>query len=103
MITVITTRGMLYHKDTNTLVGVWSNSTNTLNAPPSRILVRGKQRDLAFNLTTHVGRRHTGDVCAVYEHRSAVYDRRNASDYYMLKMYYSRQDMEDWWSKARGN
>lgn len=90
----ITTRGMLYHKDTYTLVGVWPNSTNTLNTPPYAILVRGKQRDLTFNLTTHVGRRHTGDVCTVYEHR-------NAPDYYMLKLYYSRQAMEEWWNEAR--
>ncbi len=88
MITV-TTHGMLYHQDTNTLVGVWPNSTNALNAPYG-IMVRGKQKELIFKLDLSIR-----DVCTVYEHR-------NDPDYYMLKLYYSRQAMEEWWSKARG-
>ncbi len=88
MITV-STHGMLYHQDSYTLVGVWPNICKMFDSPPDCVMVRGKQRDLAFNLNFSIR-----DVCTIYEHR-------NAPDYYMLKLYYNRQAMEEWWNEAQ--
>lgn len=86
------TDGMLYDKTSYTLVGVWPISTNSLKglkgAPPTLAIV-GKQRELTFKLMTGIE-----SVCAVYEHR-------NSQDYYMLKMYWSRTAMLDWWNEAQ--
>lgn len=84
------TDGMLYHKDTYTLVGVWPISTNSLKEAPPTLAIVGRRAELTFKLMTGVQ-----DICAVYEHR-------NSQDYYMLKLYWSRTAMLDWWNKARG-
>ena len=84
------TDGMLYHKDTHTLVGVWPISTNSLKEAPPTLAIVGRRAELTFKLITGIE-----SVCAVYEHR-------NSQDYYMLKMYWSRTAMLDWWNKARG-
>lgn len=84
------TDGMLYHKDTYTLVGVWPISTNSLKEAPPTLTIVGRRAELTFKLMTGVQ-----DICAVYEHR-------NSQDYYMLKLYWSRTAMLDWWNKARG-
>ena len=84
------TDGMLYDKTSYTLVGVWPISTNSLKEAPPTLAIVGRRAELTFKLITGVQ-----DVCAVYEHR-------NSQDYYMLKLYWSRTAMLDWWNKARG-
>ena len=88
------TDGMLYDKTSYTLVGVWPISTNSLKEAPPTLAIVGRRAELTFKLMTGVQ-----DVCAVYEHRNF---HRNSHDYYMLKLYWSRTAMLDWWNKARG-
>ena len=84
------TDGMLYDKTSYTLVGVWPISTNSFKEAPPTLTIVGRRSELTFKLMTGIQ-----DVCAVYEHRWW-------RDYYMLKLYWSRTAMLDWWNKARG-
>lgn len=88
------TDGMLYDKTSYTLVGVWPISTNSFKEAPPTLTIVGRRAELTFKLMTGVQ-----DVCAVYEYRNF---HRNSHDYYMLKLYWSRTAMLDWWNKARG-
>ena len=83
------TDGMLYHKDTHTLLGVWPISTNSLKEAPPTLTIVGRRAELTFKLMAGVQ-----DVCAVYEYR-------NSLEYYMLKLYWSRTAMLDWWYEAQ--
>ena len=87
------TDGMLYHKNTHTLLGVWPISTNSLKEAPPTLTIVGRRAELTFKLMAGVQ-----DVCAVYEYR-------NSLEYYMLKLYWSRTwsrtAMLDWWYEAQ--